>query len=474
MNNYKIKYRIILVLVAHLFLSLVSCTKLVEVDSPINRTTQLSVYNNDANAISVLTAIYTKMIEGDVSSSQITGISTYLGLSGDELTLFDQGEPRFFYYTNSLNANNVGLDFWSRIYPIIFSANSALEGLSGSNSLTPSIKQQLLAEAKFVRAFCYFYLINLYGDVPLATSTDWKINTVLSRSPKTKVLDQVISDLKDAQSLFSQNYLDKSLLANTTERVRPTKWAATALLARAYLFHNDWINAETQASAVINHSSLYDTVPLINTFLKNNKEAIWQLQPVITGRNTEDAWVYKLPSTGPDGVHPVYLSANMVNAFESGDKRREAWVDSVIAGGLTYYYPSKYRSAKLGDPVTEYSTVLRLAEQYLIRAEARVQQNKIAEGRADLNVIRTRARLGLTSASDKASLLSAIIKERRVELFTEWGHRWLDLKRTGTIDAVMGIVTPQKGGTWAPYKHLFPISESELRLNPNLIQNTGY
>src|SRR5438552_17436425 len=112
---------------------------------------------------------------------------------------------------------------------------------------------------------------------------------------------------------------------------------------------------------------------------------------------------------------------------------------------------------------------LRLAEQYLIRAEARTQENNISSAQTDLNVIRSRAGLGPVTASDKASLLAAILHERQVELFTEWGHRWFDIKRTGTVDATMTVVTSQKGGTWNTNQQWYPIPQSELQNDVNLV-----
>ncbi|HEY4197911.1 MAG TPA: RagB/SusD family nutrient uptake outer membrane protein, partial [Mucilaginibacter sp.] len=124
--------------------------------------------------------------------------------------------------------------------------------------------------------------------------------------------------------------------------------------------------------------------------------------------------------------------------------------------------------------VTEYVMVLRLGEQYLIRSEARAQQGNFTGAQADLDTIRQRAGLASTTASDKAGLLAAILHERQVELFTEWGHRWLDLKRTATINATMDTVCRQKGGTWDSHWQLYPVSAYEIKTDPNLSQTPGY
>jgi hypothetical protein len=106
----------------------------------------------------------------------------------------------------------------------------------------------------------------------------------------------------------------------------------------------------------------------------------------------------------------------------------------------------------------------------LIRAEARARQHNLAGAKPDINMIRSRAGLGINNSPDEASLLLAIEQERRIELFAEWGHRWLDLKRTGRASAVLGLVKPG----WSAEDMLFPIPQSELDKNPFLVQNPGY
>jgi hypothetical protein len=176
------------------------------------------------------------------------------------------------------------------------------------------------------------------------------------------------------------------------------------------------------------------------------------------------------------GEYNVSISSDLQNAFEKGDNRFISWIGRFISDKDTFYFPYKYKK-NIIDPdnlPTEYITVLRLAEQYLIRAEARLRQNKILGAQEDLNVIRTRAGLPNTTAESESSLLYSILRERQVELFTEWGHRWFDLVRTGKVDEIMREVTPRKGGSWNSDKILFPIPQSEILINKNLTQNPGY
>ncbi|OQP59112.1 hypothetical protein A3860_38755 [Niastella vici] len=464
------------------------CKKLVDVKAPNNVITANSVYNSDVTSIAVLNGLYTQMSTNNYgSTATIPTVSMWAGLSADELTLWKgtTSISQIAYYKNELSATTAGGDFWMNIYPYIYTCNAAIGGLESSVSLTPAVKNQLLGEAKFLRAYFYFYLVNLYGDIPLVLSTDYKINASLSRTPTSVVYNQITADLQAAQNLLTDGYVKSdalTLYSSSAERVRPCKAAATALLARTYLYTSKWTDAEAQATGVISNTAVYDTVPLNKVFLKNSKEAIWQLQPVTTGTitNTADAYsfVLSVPPVGLNFQHPVYLSDTLINSFETGDQRRTNgnWVNVYNDVTGTYYYPYKYKNVTQGTGVTptEYTMLLRLGEQYLIRAEARAQQGNITGAQSDLNVIRRRAGLSNTTANDKSSLLAAILNERQVELFTELGHRWLDLKRTGKVDVVMNTVTRIKGGNWSSYKQLYPVQLNELLNNPYMIQTTGY
>ncbi len=461
-----------------LLLSMSSCKKFIEVSAPGTSINSDNVYATDATATSVLTGIYTgissKGIFGGLSST-----SLYLGLTADEFYFNASSAINYLpFYQNALsNSNLVGGDFWTSIYPIIFTANAAIDGLANNSALTPAVDKQLMGEAKFIRAFCYFYLVNIYGDVPLVTSTNYAQSSTLARTPMATVYQQIVEDLKDAQALLSDHYLDATVLNASNDRLRPTKWAADALLARAYLYQGEWVNAEAAADSVIINNTLFGLSPLGSAFLMNSSEAIWQLQPTTSNQNTADAVFFILPASGPNNTNFVTLSQNLIGSFEPGDKRLTNWTDSVSVNvgsqAVTYYYAYKYKVATAA-ALSEYEMMLRVGEQYLIRAEARAQQGNLTGAAADLNAIRTRAGLPNTTAATQTTLLSAILHERQVELFSEMGHRWFDLKRTNSIDSVMSVVTPQKGGTWNSQKQLFPLPLTDLQRDPNLVQNPGF
>jgi hypothetical protein len=359
----------------------------------------------------------------------------------------------------------------------LYDCNAAIVGLDGSTQLSAAVKNQLKGEALFVRALMHFYLASFFGDVPVQLTTDYRVNAVLSRTAQQDVYAQVIKDLEAARLLMADKFVALDLVTSTTERIRPNKWAATALLARAYLYYGDYAKAAAMADSVISKTDLFGLEPdLTKVFLKNSVEAIWQLQPANSvGGNTPEGSVLIL-TTIPVGGHPYSMSPYLYGAFETGDVRKQQWVGTFTSGSDNYYFPYKYRVGvtNANSPVTEYTMVLRLAEQYLIRAEARARQHDLSGADADINVIRARAGLDPISSVDQTDQLKNILQERRVELFCEGAHRWFDLRRFGALDTVMPAVTLTKGGTWNDNWKLYPIPDYEILANSNLTQNPGY
>lgn len=491
-------YRVALIcLVISTTISVSSCKKWLEIPPSGDKIIERTVFSTDATAIGVLNGIYSSVSTSDLFQG-VRSISLYAGLSGDELDLYNgvTDLKHISYYGNKLAANisfEAGSEHWTLLYPFVYRCNAAIEGLNDSDGLNPVVKQQLLGEAKFLRAFFYFYLVNLFGDIPLPTTTDSKENSLLSKEPTAAVYQLIIEDLKIAKEYLSDNYLNETLLGSSIERVRPIRWAASALLARSYLYTEDYAKAEQEATLVINNANLYNLASLNEVFLKNSTEAIWQIQPTTLGMNTKEGQTLIIPETGPSDViaypsNPVYLSEFLLGSFELNDQRAIPgnWIKSTvypvndtIQDTVTYAFKYKISSSPNVSSqagMAEYLMMLRLGEQYLIRAEARAHLNKISEAQDDLNAIRTRSGISATSANDKSTLQVAILHERQVELFTEFGHRWFDLKRTGNLDAIMSVVTPQKSGgdPWQSYQQWYPIPFSELAKSPKLVQTPGY
>lgn len=449
--------------------SLTSCNKLVQVPEPVSTITSSEVFNTPANATSAISAIYSDMaLTNNFGIYFGNGATTiYAGLSSDELLDYNSNDLTF--QINKLLSNNITLSsqFWSRAYFDIYMANACIEGISASTTLPTTTKKQLLGEAKFLRAFIYFYLINLFGDVPLVTTSSFETSSLLPRTSTEKIYQHILIDLNDAKNSLAIDYSTSG-----GPRTRANAFAAIAFMARIYLYQQKWDSAEIQATLVINNSGMYNlTEDLNEAFLKNSNESILQLENInkVQFAIQEARRLIPLNRTSA----PTYnLTSQLLDAFEPGDKRRTNWVDSTYVGGTYYYYPYKYKVKRgTADNITEYYTLLRLAEQYLIRAEARIHQNNLNGGISDLNIIRKRSGLpDLATSLSQQQLLDAVAHERRIELFAEWGHRWLDLKRTGQATTILGSMKSE----WDVTAQLWPIPSSELQLDPNLIQNPGY
>lgn len=438
----------------------ISCDSFLDIDPPRDEIGSDIVFNDDLTATAAVLKLYTRL-----ESSGLQNVTLNASLSSDELMLNAGIEPLQFY-ENNIQPENTRLEtLWRTFYTLIYDANAIIEGIEQSNGLSSGTRDQLRGEALFFRTFGHFYLTNLFGDIPYIAFTDYRLNGLSTRMPVGDVYNQCIADLQAAKSLLIGNYSHAN-----NERVRVNKWVASALLARVYLYQEDWTRAEEQATVVINQNSLYTLQEDINAvFLKNNSEVLLQLLPNSTLSYTREGAYFN--SGFYTGL--TTLSQSLVDALEPGDPRASNWVNFATAGANEWYHPYKYKEGSANGTGAEYTCIIRLAEIYLIRAEARAMQNKlVGSGGAefDINKIRNRAGLPNISVSTQQDYLLAIEQERRVELFTEWGHRWFDLKRTGRASAVLQPIKPR----WQDTDMLYPIPFSELQLNPNLTQNYGY
>lgn len=452
------------------FFLLVSCEDWLEIEEPNSMIVSSMVFSNDETAKSAMQGIYNQLYQANFSAGWLGSVSVLAGLSSDNLLPISSDNLRFMQFDQHklLSTNNYNLGLWSSAYNIIYMTNSLLEGLDKSTQISSEVDSLLEGQAKFVRAFTYFYLVNLYGGVPLVLTTDYTENAVVKSNSTAEIYQQIIGDLNTSIELLGTDYIEGN-------RTYVNRYVAMALLARVHLYLENWNLAEKYSTKVIAQSSMYHLVEdLDQVFLANSQEAIWQLSPIGAGTgatNTNEGSVFIIHPIIPS-LSYLKLSEELVNDFKAEDKRRMHWIN--YHEGIDVYYAFKYKIQNSMETVTEYSMVFRLAEQYLIRAEARAQENKLSEAIADLDKVRERAGVGLLSVVNpeiaKDALLKEILKERRLELFTEWGHRWFDLKRTGKAGAILS----SQGSSWEATDILYPIPEEELLSNPNLTQNPGY
>jgi hypothetical protein len=452
------RYKILLPYFLCFAMSMVSCDDFIKIDPPRTDLVRSTIFTNDGTANAAVADMYSQLKNSGFASGSTSGISLLAALSADEMIQYSQrnADQLLQFNENSLQSNNVFLtSLWSNIYLGIYKANAVIEGLSGSSGMTEKVRGQLSGEAKFIRAFCLFYAVNLWGDVPLPLTTDYKINNAISRSSRETVYQQIVADILDAQGQLKDDFSFSG-----GERVRVNLSAANALLARVYLYMEDWQNAEIQATKLIENTTYRLETDLTSVFRTTSKEAILQFWSDEYPKEFSTFYV-----SGGSGPNFGALRPEFANDFESGDLRSTTWTKLITYDGTNYLAPTKYVNYDI--PPIDYSTVLRLAEQFLIRAEARAHLNKLPASAADLNVIRNRAGLANTPAGTQTDLLDAIMRERKVELFCESGHRWFDLKRTHQADAVLGVIKRK----WSSGDALYPIPEAQIISDPLVTQN---
>jgi hypothetical protein len=450
-----------------LFLSLLSasCRKLISIPpNPPSQIPQSRVFADSSDIQAAVAGIYVNFKASAGAVSWADGaITTSTGMSADELratSAFDLIAPQFYQDALHIDNSTVG-SMWKQAYSDLYQMNVCLEGIGSTTAISDSLKRLLAGQIKVVRALYYFNMVNLFGGVPVVTSSDYAANAILPRATTDSVYSLIQSDLAYAAANLPAGY-------PSAGRARPNLYTAEALSARVYLYRQDWDNAAAMASQVIN-SGMYSLLTDPNkVFLDGSNEAIWQLPANGTSQQTAEGATFNISYTPTPGY---VLSNYLLNAFEAGDLRRTDWTKSSNVNGTLYYYPYKYKNRVAAATTTEDYMILRLSEQYLILAEALARKNQPGVAVTSLNVVRSRANLAGSSAVSQADVLTAVMHERQTELFCEWGHRWYDLKRTGAADSVLGA---EKPGVWQPYAALYPIPQPERQNNPFLTQNSGY
>lgn len=447
---------------------ILSCNKFIEVDDPRTQIEQGKIFQDEEAAVSAISGLYYQLSS---TNTVLTGLMTiYAGLYSDEIYNTAANDNYDPFFTVSLTPTTSQLNnidaFWKKPYNFIYHANAIIEGLELS-PIDGETKKQLRGEALFIRSITLFCLINFYGDVPLTLTSSYQTNELLPRESQEKVLQKIADDLKEASELLRDQY-------PSATRLRANKYAALALLARVYLYQQKWLLAIDAATQVTN-SNTYALESLNNIFLNGSKEAILQfsMPPTSTSVTSEATTFIPTTATSRPGIS---LSDTLIKSFENGDGRWTSWTQRRTVGGALYTYPYKYkiRTTTSGQAKPELMTALRLAEQFLIKAEANTQLDRLPQAIDDIDRIRVRAGLPKIADTNPAisqeQLLDVIQHERQIELFCEYGHRFFDLRRTGKLNDVMLAVKPN----WMPYKSLWPIPNKERMTNPNLTQNREY
>lgn len=442
----------------------VSCSDLLD-KAPISSFSADGFYKTTSDAQTGVYGIY------DAAQSAFRLNFAYWGEGRADNVKTAQSGEGLALMQNNLDAS-IGSSYWGDLYNIINRANYAIKYIPNVYKEGDAVGNQLIAEAKALRALAYFYLVRVWGDVPVITEPYLSIdqNIFVSKTDKETVLNLVEDDLKFA----AQNCKDK--FGDNRDRIMFTKGSVNALLTHVYMWRHKYDDALTTSKLVLDNT-LYSLVTTMDDWGKifttgYSKESIFEV--AYSDKETNSLRVlYAI------GSYAIYTpSEKFKSSYETGDKRIDYVYNVTLADPKAIW---KYLGKGISDEVATASkqdiVLIRLADIMLLRAEALTKKGgaqNITDALILLNKIRTRA--GLTAYNTEADAIaaygdleSAILHERSIELCFE-GHRWFDLVRTGkaisTMKPLNGL-SDEKNLVW-------PISTTSLQKNPNLLQNEYY
>ncbi len=432
-------------------LMLGSCTKVLDVEPTASISNEVAIKDK----VGVERAII-----GSYTSLQATGIYgrnrvIIGGLSADNLTWTGTSYEYFQIENNNVPAENLIIDgAWSAAYDGLNRVNNVLAAMGNISDLSAAERDKFEGEALFMRALFHYNLVTMFGGVPIKTTPTADISNIdQARNTPEDVYLQVIADLT----------LAEGKLPATNAAGRANKFAASALLARVYLnhYHNTGdasyaTLAIEKADKVLTEGGYELTNPYSSLYEGGSNEIIFEI--VFDAQNKNRLAEYFFPRSLA-GRYEIAPTTSLLESYEVGDARLAASISTDSEGKV---YCNKYEQLSAG---SDGVIVLRLAEMYLIKAEALAYTNGSIDAIQDnIDAVRERAGLLQTTADTYPTLKLAVENERRHEFAFE-GHRWFDLVRTKRATTLLGI---DENHT------LFPIPLSEMQTNRLMKQNDDY
>jgi starch-binding outer membrane protein, SusD/RagB family len=465
-----------------------SCDDDLNVD-PRNAINETDFLNNPDNAVALVNGVYNKMLDFNMYSFSWIGITSITSDDADKgSTPGDTGSDKHRMDALSFDATDPSFnEVWNGRYAGIYRANNALQYLE-ELAIDETLKNRLIGEVKFLRAFWYFDLVRCFGDVPLVVDridlndTELINQVVFNRRPKADVYAQIEADLADAA-----DKLPLKAQYGSSDLGRATKGAAQALLAKAYLYQEKWTEAYNMAGEVISsgqYNLMANYAEVWRETGENQEESIFEVQATLT-----KGIVQYTDVQGPRGTPDLGWGFNtpsltLSNSYQTGDLRREAtimYVPSTLWDGFEapttwnnprYNYKAYHSSIAESWNGNKAETaknlrLLKFSDLLLIRAEAAMELGMAGEAEDIVNQLRTRA--GLAEISGLT--MQQLYNERRWEMAMEH-DRWFDLVRTGQAVSAMAA----DGKTFVAGKHeVFPIPEPQIIVSGGLLtQNNGY
>ncbi len=495
-NNIIHKPLFYLVLVVMSF----SCQDLDE--HPLGSLVNDSFFKTESDLDAAVTAVYRPLILDPWGGFGSTRMWVPL-MGADDLTTLPGGNKQDYREFDTFNPTNINPALigaaWRKQYKIIYAANNVVENYEKVEGREDYINQAV-AQARFLRAFAYFWMTRVYGDLPLVTSivTDLEIEL----SPVADIYNLIEEDL-----VFAKTYLP----ASWSEPGRPTSWTAKSLLSQVYLTMGGWpLKDESKyALAAAEAKDVIDNGPytLVSNFAnlwtmenEKNDEFIWTIQYTGIAGNPQLTSIvgYSTMPGEEKGWDDLFFEVGFYNRFPEGPRKdatfHTQFEDEEGNPTITFEqsstkhpYMAKYRDGAISYKASfmhPYMTGrdichLRFAEVLLIYAESQAMADGSPNSAAYDAVNKVRARAGLedlTPGLDKIQFRDAVVEERGWELAGEYS-RWFDLIRTEKVEEMAALKDPldlEPKGTVDKSIYHAPIPYSEILLNPNLANSTQY
>ncbi len=489
-----------LIAAALLLLTATNCQKDFLDRKPPNKLTFEEFFKTEEHAIEATNAVYEQFRNFDCIALPYIACTDVLSDDADKGSTPNDAPLMSDLDNFTLDATNPFVaPVYKGYYRAIARANIAIENIPNIE-MDAALRDRLIGECKFLRAYSYYLLVQWFGDLPLITKTlQGEEYYAQTRQPREEVYAQIEADLAGALAVLKE----KNEYA-PADLGRVTKGSARALLAKLYMIEKEWAKAETQCMDIIG-SMQYSLLPKYSeNFLpigENGTESVFELQAVALPTQ-QAAGPGSSPFNMVQGVRGVpnlgwgfnRPSDNLVTSYENGDPRREAtviYVGEILPDGSTQvqdnpeiinerFNQKAWVPAHPGlqDNGPGNIRVIRYSDILLLAAEAKNELSKPSEALVLLNQVRKRARgtngfiLPDVTVTDQTMLREKIYKERRVELAMEQ-QRWFDLLRWGRAAQVMQAVGKTNFTTG---KHeLLPIPQTEIDLTSGRItQNPMY
>ncbi|KGE12714.1 RagB/SusD family nutrient uptake outer membrane protein [Sphingobacterium deserti] len=427
-----------------------SCSSFLEVDPKASISGE-NVIHDQASANAALNGAYVAL--RDYYSVNFQSIAY---LSGDNVEWTGSQSQIQEFINHRVNAENSTIAAtWNGLYESVNRANNIIKALRDNEALdiTADERALILGQAYAIRALSYFDLVRIWGGVPLITEPTTNVgeNAGVVRSNSDQTYAQILADLSAAEELLPQ----------ATNRFIFTKKTVWALKARFYLYQEDWTQAIAYANRLLTDTE-YELLNPYYSFFKSNvtgtRESVFELYYNANELNPHRGQWQPQTNGGTRQWAPNAALVSLLTTAATGGARSEL----IARDNQNRWYGNLYYRSPASDP----TYVIRIAELYLIRAEASAHANDYQQAIADLNSVRARALLTAKPASqNQTEILRAIEDERRLEFAFE-AHRWFDLVRTGRAQEVLGITES--------FRLLLPIPYSQILADPVLEQNPGY